>query len=322
MTSPALDSGLPRASDAPRMAPLGRMPAFAVAQLAAMGGLAWAWLAISGAERGPFEALVCAAPAALALVFGFTSQADREQYILRLLACSAMLPILLMMWAGSQDALEATPAMSLLARRPWVFFVGFGLLHAAVFVAGVVWLAGTVTRVEAAAGSAAVPASRLVQRLRSLAAAGVPFEMTSGAAPGEWALALGEAEAERSHRVLLNLDERARTVRVRERLGASGAKPRAADEASLRGIGESAVDPTRPEAQRLSSRTAQAQMIDPARLHAMRLVLAEGEAELAPETLAASVKDPDALVTLLCAVVTRSGWAWQPLLFGGRRSGD
>src|SRR6185295_5004480 len=113
--------------------------------------------------------------------------------------------------------------------------------------------------------------------------------------------------------------ERALTVRVRERVGASGAKPRSAEEASMRSAGDSAVDPTRPEAQRISSRSAQAQMIDPARLQATRLVLSEGRADPAPDTLAASVRDPDALVVLLCAVVTRSGWAWQPLLFGGAR---
>ena len=318
MTRPA-DRGLHLPGDAPRMAPLGRLPLFAVAQLAAMGGLAWTWLAIAGAERGALEALVCAAPAVLALALGFTSQADREQYVLRLVACAAMLPILLMMWAGSQDAPEATAATSVLARRPWLFFVAFALLHGVVFVAAVVWLAGTVTRVEAAAGSSPVPPALLIARVRSLAAAGAPFDVTPGTAPGEWVLALRQGEAERSHRVLLQLDERSRTVRVRERLGASGARPRSADEASMRSIGDDVVDPTRPEAQRISSRVAQAQMIDPARLQAARLVVCEDRAEPAPDTLARAVADPDALIVLLCAVVTRSGWAWQPLLFGRTR---
>ena len=101
-----MDHSLPLPTDAPRMAPLGRLPVVAVAHLALMGGLAWAWLVIAGADHGLFEALICAAPAVLALRLGFTSQADRQQYVARLLACAAMLPILLMMWAGSQD----TPA--------------------------------------------------------------------------------------------------------------------------------------------------------------------------------------------------------------------
>jgi hypothetical protein len=88
------------------MAPLGRLPVFAVAQLALMGGLAWTWLATPA--RGPAcsRRSSAAAPAVLALRLGATSQDDRQQYVARLLACAAMLPILLMMWAGAQD----TPA--------------------------------------------------------------------------------------------------------------------------------------------------------------------------------------------------------------------
>ena len=165
-----------------------------------------------------------------------------------------------------------------------------------------------------------MPAALLVQRLQSLAAAGVPLDVTAGAAPGEWAVALRLAEAERAHRVLLQIDERTHTVRVRERLGASGAAPCNADEACMRCIGDPAFDPTRPDAQRISSRVAQASMIDPARLQATRLVLRDGQAEPAPQAVAATAADPDALVTLLCALVTRSGYAWQPLLgLGGAR---
>ena len=88
-----MEHSLTLPTDAPRMAPLGRLPVIAVAHLVAMGGLAWAWLAISGADRGPFEALICAAPAAVAIGLGFTSQADRQQYVARLLACAGMLPV-------------------------------------------------------------------------------------------------------------------------------------------------------------------------------------------------------------------------------------
>ena len=302
--------------DAPRMAPLGLLPVAAVAQLAAMGGLAWAWLAIAGAEPGVLEALICAAPALLAFGLGFTSQADRQQYVARLVACAAMLPVLLMMWAGSQDAADAAPNTGLLARQPWIFFTAFALLHVALFLAAVAWLAASVTRVEAAPRSAPVPDAVLVQRLRSLAAAGVPIDVTAGAAPGGWAVALRLAAAGRTHRVLLQIGERRRTVRVRERLGASGAAPRDAGEASMRSIGDPAFDPTRPDAQRVASRVAQASMIDPARLQATTLVLRDGQAEPAPQAVAATTADPDGVVTLLCALVTRSGYAWQPLLFG------
>jgi hypothetical protein len=152
----------------------------------------------------------------------------------------------------------------------------------------------------------------LVQRLQSLAAAGVPIDVAAGAAPGEWVVLLRLGLANRSHRVLLSIDERTRTVRVRERLGASGAAPRDADEAGMRTMGEPAFDPARPDAQRVSSRVAQTSMIDPARLQAVHLVLREGRAEPAPQALA--TRDADELVTLLCALVTRSGYAWRPLL--------
>ena len=309
-----MEHRLPLPTDAPRMAPLGRLPIFAVAQLALMGGLAWYWLVAAGADHGLLDALICAAPAVLALRLAFTSQADRQQYVARLLACAAMLPILLMMWAGAQDTPAATPDMALWARRPWIFFTAFALLHAAIFVAAVAWLASTVTRVEAARHARPVPAAVLVQRLHALAEAGVPFTVTAGERTGEWAVALRLAEAERSHRVLLKIDEPRRTVRVRERLGASGARPCDCDEASMRQLGEPICDPTRPEAQRISSRVAQASMIDPARLQAVRLVMHEGRAEPAPQAVSATATDPDAVVTLLCARVTRSGYARQPLL--------
>ena len=82
-----MDHTLPLPTDnAPRMAPLGRLPAVAVAHLTLMAGLAWAWLAIAGAARGPLEGAICAAPALLAFGLGFSSQADRQQYVARLLA--------------------------------------------------------------------------------------------------------------------------------------------------------------------------------------------------------------------------------------------
>ena len=118
-----------------------------------MGGLAWSWLAIAGAAAGPFDALICAMPALLALGLGFSSQADRQQYVVRLIACAAMLPILLMMWAGSQDGPAAALDSNDLARRPWIFSTAFALLHAGLFIAAIAWLAVAVTRIEAAAAA-------------------------------------------------------------------------------------------------------------------------------------------------------------------------
>src|SRR5215218_7292126 len=90
-----MDQTLPLPTDAPRMASLRRLPAVAVVHLALMGSLAWAWLVIAGANPGWLEAVICAAPALLGFGLGFTSQADRQQYVVRLVACALMLPILL-----------------------------------------------------------------------------------------------------------------------------------------------------------------------------------------------------------------------------------
>ena len=86
----------------------------------------------------------------------------------------------------------------------------------------------------------------------------------------------------------------------------------------MRSLGDRSFDPTRPDAQLVSGRVAQASMIDPARLQATRLVLRDGQAEPAPELAAPTTADPDALLTLLCALVTRSGYAWHPLMGFGR----
>ena len=95
-------------STAPRMAGLRDAALVSLAFALLAGALAWFWLGLIGAERGVVEALICAAPVVLATALSLTSQADRRQYVVRLLACCTTLPILLMMWAGSQDAVVDT----------------------------------------------------------------------------------------------------------------------------------------------------------------------------------------------------------------------
>ena len=127
-----------------------------------------------------------------------------------------------MMWAGSQDTPAATPDAALWVRHPWIFFTGFAVLHAAVFVAAIAWLArggdagrgGSPRRagVGGAAGAAAAarsPRQACRSRWRRVR-------------PGEWTVALRQAEAERSHRVLLQIDEPGRTC------GCASASARAA----------------------------------------------------------------------------------------------
>jgi hypothetical protein len=264
---------------------------------ALQGGMLWAW----GSDRGPLAAALCAAPALATLALAATSQADRRQYVARTLAAAMMLPLLQLMWALEPPRVASAALL-----------VGLALLHVAAFLAAVLWLAMVATRVQPAPGVAPVSPGLLVARLRSLAALGLPLRVGPGDSAHEWLVdLLDDAHPDRSHRVRLWLDPAAACVRVRERLGASAAVPRDADEASMRSLGDPAFDPARPQARRVWTRVAQVTMVEPQRLDAVRLRWsAEGVAAADP-----GGRDAESLVTLLAALVVRSGWHWQPLLF-------
>ena len=73
-------------------------------------------------------------------------------------------------------------------------------------------------------------------------------------------------------------------------------------------------DPKRPEATAIWQSVAQTSTITPEKLNAVRLQIRDRTVNL-PSDSAAQL-DGDSLVTLLCAIVTRSGWNWQPRFFG------
>jgi hypothetical protein len=227
-----------------------------------------------------------------------------------------MLPLLLMMWASSHDAgLAALPASSALAwmARPWLYFSLCAVMHALIIVASVWWLAAAVTRVEAAAGTAPVGTALLCQCVQSLCAAGVPLAVTVNVGAPDALQRLHirlPAAPGRSHQLLLDIDAAAGEVLVRERQGVTAAAPQNADEASLRSMGEPAFDPARPDAQRVHGRSIQATMIEPEPLAAVRIDFEAGAVRLPGGV----PSEPEAIITLLCALVTRSGYAWQPVL--------
>lgn len=258
----------------PRFAPLSFVGAAACAYLAAFGGLL-AWLAATDAV----DVIACAAPLLLALWLARSSQADRQQYIARLMAAALMAPLLQLM--GLADRLAWPPVIALV------------LLHAAALVGAVFWLASATTRIAPPAGTPRLPADRLLAQLQQL-----PIVMRRDATSAAWIVEHGfEADEARSHRILLDLDAGRGMVFVREQLGASGARPRDADEASMRRPGDPLLDAARPDTQRVWARVRQASIINPDQL-----------ADDAPAT------DPDTLVRQLCARVLRCGWVWQPVL--------
>ena len=311
-TSAALSAAHPfqGAGAPPVQSPLGVVGVVAALYTLLFGATVWFALRAAQTGTGTIDAAldiaICLAPALLAGVLARTSQADRQQYVARLMACAVMLPLLLLMWATSQPVVVSG---ALVWSAAGVLFVA----HIALFVGAVFWLARRATGIEAQPGAAVVGATLLGQRLQSLADAQVPADVTPGQGAGEWLVELRFGPGvPRSHRVRLLIDEPARRVRVRERLAARGAAPQDADEASLRSIGDTWFDPSRPQAQRVSGITLQASMIEPSRLAATCLALDGGRVTLlAP---AAADLDADGVVSVLAALVTRSGYGWQPEL--------
>lgn len=277
----------------------------AVAYLALVGAVLIAWQRHATGAVPVTALLVALAPVLLAAACAASSQADRQQYAARLLATVLMAPILLLFW--SIDGPLSWGVGLAVA-------LGSVVLHVAAFVGGIVWMARFTTCIAPAPGIAAIDAEALRRRLLSFGTLGLAIDAqraASGTVRLRWQ-PTGDPEA--WHVVHLQLDVATGTVRVLERVGADGAAPRTADEASMRSIGDDPFDPTRPSAQRGWSRTLQTTMLD------------AGQLAAAPVTLGAdrvvwtgvgtpALPDTNALMACLAAVVVRSGWTWRPQMF-------
>lgn len=283
-----------------------RLATVCCAYLLAAGAGLWWWLRSMGAQPSGADTLVCLLPALVGVALATTSRQDWRQYVARLAAAAVFLPILLLMWGSSQDL----PAGS----RVWPFAVGFSVAHALLFCVGVLWAGAATTTVRAARATVPMPVEVLMARLLSLNNAGAPLLVSAGAARGEWRVDFAHPDVHhRAHRVTLHIDPALPMLRVRETLRAWNTAPQDAAEADMRGPGDPALDPTRPQARRTWALTAQTTLIEPARLAALPLILQGERVELPAEF--ARALDPEGMVTLLCAVVTRSGFDWQPVFF-------
>ncbi len=281
------------------MNPLGAVAISAALWLGAFGGaLAWAL----GAD--PIETIGCFVPALAVALLGLTSQVDRRQYVARLFAAGMFGSIGLLMWSSSHD-------------HAGLWLLGFLAVLVVVFLLWLLWLARFTTRIRPMPGAQPCAGEALVRRLGSLRLPGWHVGAAKLVGPGRWQMDVTTNGEARSHRIALAIDERRREVGVREYLGASGAAPRDRNERSMRGPGDPYFDPTRPDAQRVWARTWQATMVVPEELAAARIEFSrEG---LARAELSEAVADR--AVTLLAAIVTRSGFAWQPRLLGSEPGG-
>lgn len=275
-----------------------------VAYLMLVGLVMWLWLRRSGVETTPIVVILCALPAVLSTGLALTSTEDQRQYLARVLACAGFVPVLLLFWGTSLSPAVADPN-----RAVWPFGVCAAIGHALVFVGGIFVGGSFVTTVPASPGVAVASSTELVARIRSLE--GAALGVSSPEPRRLVVLLLKEATENRSHEVKLQLDEVRHVVQVREKVSASGARPRTASEASMRGPGDSSYNPTRPNATRVSETTFQTTMIVPSRLAQVPLRVHLDRVEVPEEFLRGL--DGDGMMTLLCAVATQSGWRWQPV---------
>ena len=290
------------------------MGALATLYLAIVGVVTWIWLRWFGIDSSPAISVVCGLHAILGAVLAGTSTADERQYVARVLACMMFTPALLLFWATSLD-----PDAGAVSRPIWPFATSLVVVHVLCFVGTIFWGGSALTAVPPVPGAPIASATDLRTRLLSLnTIASIPFEVAVGSDGVDVVVSYGyDAEARRSHHVLLDLIEARREVRVRERLGAAGARPVTADEASMRSPGDPFFDPTRPQAKRIWGKTAQTTQIDQARLAAVPLQV-RGRAAVLSSEFAAPL-DGEGMVTVLCALVIRSGWRWQPQFFASGR---
>ena len=215
-------------------------------------------------------------------------------------------------------SLHHTPTPAEPAPR-WPFFTAMATAHALVFVMLVAWGSVHTTRVPAQRGAAVATLEQLQARLLSLGRPGGPFEIHDvTVAEGAPALRVDASpDPHRTHEITLRLDATRGCVHVHEKLRVNGDAPRDDDEAHMAPIGGTAGgwhSAAGPDAQYVWTSTWQATLIEPRRLGAVPLMLHAQHAEL-PRRHAATL-DGEGVLTVLCALVTRSGWHWQPRLWG------
>lgn len=296
------------------------------ALLAAAGLGACGWLLLIDAAPGLFDVAVASAPCLVGLALAASPDTDRRQHVARLFAAALMLPLLLAMWAGTTRPGPGAPATAVLVAAG----VATGCALLAAWAALLLWTARTSTRIEPAPTDTPDSAGGLRRRIEALTGRGWPLQPD---AVDDTALEMHldvhlavETDGTRWHTVRLVLDKARHEARVREDLGARGARPQDASGASLRGPAEPYFDPARPQARWISGRVRQATMIEPALLDALSRSSAvrtdgAGLPEGDPAILAAMTPDArsEHIVSLLAAVVTAAGWTWQPVLLERRR---
>jgi len=302
--------------------PKSRVAVVSTLYLTLYGALVWWWLEGGAAWRASVgasgatpafaltaTAAVCLLPALLCTLVLALHGGSAEQYLAKATACFLLPPVLLLFWAAEQAPGDAPV---------WPVVVALVSGHALAFVGWVLWAAVATTRVGPARGTAPVSVAELTARVRALPATGLRCTLVDGGGLHELVIDYAfPDDARRSHRFTLALDERRRVVHATEQEGSRGASPRDAAEADMRSPGTVGIDPARPPARQVHGTSRLATFLEPARLAAVPLRIAGMGVEL-PEAWAREVEAED-LAYVLGALVSRSGWTFQPVLFRFQR---
>ncbi|HKY89759.1 MAG TPA: hypothetical protein VJM11_01915 [Nevskiaceae bacterium] len=197
----------------------------------------------------------------------------------------------------------------------WPLAIAWCVVQVIAFLGVAAWLGVATTTVAPPKGVTAASEPVLRARIDALAELGLPLAIRSGEASGELVVDYRDPRGpKRAHRYALRFDAGTRVVRVREFEGAYGDAPRTAEEADMRpGVVHPLEARPYPPADKIWNAEVSASPITAEQLAAIPLRVAGGSGIEWPGD--ARTVDGDALGHALAAVITRSGWTWQPVFF-------
>ncbi|MCZ2104348.1 MAG: hypothetical protein OZ923_03880 [Comamonadaceae bacterium] len=284
----------------------------AVVVLVILGAVAlgWVWLrAGKPAQLPPVALMATCLPVALPLLAALLlGTGDRAQWAITVWGLALLASVmpggyLLNGGAGSVGT-------------QWRFLLAYGALWVLLLVAYLLWIAPWAMRVPPAPGALPVSQQRLMQRVLSLAQAGLALVVEpSMSEPGQITVTRHVRDGKRSIAVRLSFVADRHCVLARELSRVRGDQPMNASEAQMR-QGIQPRDGTHPDADLIYDASLTLTPPSEATRRALALRLAGDRVEVGQSGAAA---DPANLPHLLAELVRQSGWTWQGVFFNWQK---
>jgi len=276
----------------------------AVLVLTVLGAAALGWAWVRGGKTGPLPIGTLAAtclPAVLPLLAALVQGGgERSQWALTVWVIT-LLASMVPGWhvlSGSVDT-------------PWRFLLAYGALWLVLLAGYAAWLAPWAARVPPAPGALPVAEHRLMQRMLSLAQAGLDLVVEASMdEPGQITVTRHFRDGTRSLRVRLNFVAERHCVLARETSLVRGDKPMNADEMQMR-QGIQPRDGTHPDVFIVHDASLTVTPPSETARRALALRITGDRVEVGQR----GATDPAALPHLLAELVTQSGWTWQGVFF-------